>query len=150
MEHIRKATPDDSSRIAEIEIFNYRLNFYPIFRNDEYYFDELQVSTKVEEYQHDPSLTGNIYVYDDGVVKGFATIKGNELCKLFVEPVLQGNNIGTSLLEYAIKEHNVSFLWALEKNTRAISFYTRHGFFITDERKYEDGTTEFLVKMKLK
>ena len=150
MEYIRKATPDDINRIAEIEIFNYRLNFYPIFRNDEYYFDELQVSTKVEEYQHAPSLIGGIYVYDDSVVKGFAAIKGNELCKLFVEPVLQGNNIGTSLLEYAIKEHNVSFLWALEKNTRAISFYTRHGFFITDEWKYEDGTTEFLVKMKLK
>ena len=62
---------------------------------------------------------------------------------------MQGNNIGASLLEYAIKEHNVDLLWALEKNTRAISFYARHGFHITDEKKYEDGTTEFLVKMKL-
>lgn len=149
MTRIRKATLKDISRIAEIEIFNYRLNFYPIFRNDEYYFEELQVSQKAEEYQRDPSMIGDIYVYDDGVVKGFAKIKDGELCKLYVEPVLQGNNIGAALLEYAVKQHNANFLWALEKNTRAISFYARHGFHITDEKKYEDGTTEFLVKMKL-
>jgi len=34
MSPIRKATAADLARIAEIEIFNYRLNFYPIFRND--------------------------------------------------------------------------------------------------------------------
>lgn len=150
MTHIRRATIKDISRIAEIEIFNYRMNFYPIFRNDEYYFDELQVSDEIEKYRRDQSLTEDIYVYDDGVIKGFAKIKDRELCKLFVEPVLQGNNIGAVLLEYAIKKHNVDFLWALEKNTLAISFYTRHGFHITAEKKYEDGTTEFLVKIKLK
>ncbi len=39
-------------------------------------------------------------------------------------------------------------MWALEKNFRAIKFYTKHGFKLTDERKYEDGTIEYLVKMK--
>ena len=28
---IRKAKQDDLNRIAEIEVFNYRLKFYPIF-----------------------------------------------------------------------------------------------------------------------
>ena len=40
---IRKANEDDLSRIAEIQIFNYRLNFYPIFQSDAYFFGELQV-----------------------------------------------------------------------------------------------------------
>ena len=41
MKCIRQATAADLPRIAEIEIFNYRLNFYPIFRDDDYYFNEL-------------------------------------------------------------------------------------------------------------
>ena len=45
---IRKATADDLIRIAEIEIFNYRLNFYPIFQNDDFYFNELQVPAVAE------------------------------------------------------------------------------------------------------
>ena len=36
---IRKAKISDINRIAEIEIFNYRLNFYPIFKNDDFYFN---------------------------------------------------------------------------------------------------------------
>lgn len=32
MKNIRKAEADDLARIAEIELFNYRMNFYPIFR----------------------------------------------------------------------------------------------------------------------
>ena len=39
MNYIRKATINDLARIAEIVIFNYRLNFYPIFKNDDYYFN---------------------------------------------------------------------------------------------------------------
>ena len=40
---IRRARTDDLNRIAEIEVFNYRLKFYPIFLDDEFYFGELQV-----------------------------------------------------------------------------------------------------------
>ena len=142
--YIRKAVESDLCRIAETEIFNYRLNFYPIFRNDEYYFDELQVTDYMRSYD-----LQNLYVYDDGAVKGFTEICGKEIKKLFVEPVLQGNGRGEKLLEFAVSEKQATFLWALEKNFRAIKFYTKHGFKLTDGRKYEDGTTEYLVKMEL-
>lgn len=36
MQHIRNATLSDVNRLAEIEVFCYRLNFYPIFRNDDF------------------------------------------------------------------------------------------------------------------
>lgn len=146
-EHIRRATAADVFRIAEIEVFNYRLNFYPIFRNDKFYFGELQVSSEAEKLA-DGEILQDIYVYDDGAVKGFIIIEGCEVWKLFVEPVLHGQGIGAKLLEYAKEEHNADSLWALEKNTRAIKFYERHGFCVTDEKIYEEGTTEYLVRMK--
>jgi len=42
---------------------------------------------------------------------------------------------------------NCDFLWVLEKNTDAIRFYQRHGFALTEEKQYEEGTTEYIVKM---
>ena len=142
---IRKATIDDLSRIAEILVFNYRLYFYPIFKSDEYYFDELQVPALMKEYE---SELDSLYVYDDGVVKGFIKIEGTYIARLFVEPVLQNASIGSKLLEYAVKEHNADHLWALEKNAKAIRFYERHGFTATGEKKLEEDTTEYLILMR--
>ena len=145
MDYIRQAKIEDLERIAEIFVFNYRLNFYPIFKDDTFYFEELRVSNFVTSFKNE---LDSFWVYDDGVVKGFIQIENAEVKKLFVEPALQGNSIGAELLEYAIAESNVNFLWALEKNTKAIAFYKRHGFDITNEKKYEEDTTEFLVRME--
>lgn len=142
MEKIRKANIKDTCRIAEIEIFNYRLNFYSIFKEDRFYFDVLQVINKMNKYDID-----HIYVYDDGVVKGFIQVKEKEIEKLFVEPILQNQKIGSKLLEYAVNLLNVNHLWALEKNKKAISFYQKHGFQLTNEKKFEEDTTEYLVHL---
>ncbi len=147
MSDIRQAKSEDLVRIAEIEIFNYRQNFYPIFKNDWFFFDELQVIKRIKKYENS---IDTIWVYDDGVVKGFIQVNNQEVMKLFVEPVLQGNSIGAQLLDFAISEGDANFLWALEKNTRAIAFYKRHGFEITYDKKYEEDTTEFLVRMERK
>lgn len=144
---IRKANDKDLARIAEILIFNYRLYFYPIFQCDEYYFDELQVPSLMKEYE---SHLDSLYVYDDGVVKGFIKIEGTYIARLFVEPVLQNASIGSKLLEYAVKEHNADHLWALEKNVKAIRFYNRYGFFATGEKKLEEDTTEYLILLRKK
>lgn len=50
MTHIRPATESDASRIAEIIVTNYRVNFYPFFRNDAFYFGELNVLDTAKEY----------------------------------------------------------------------------------------------------
>ena len=145
MENVRQATIADLSRIAEIVIFNYRLNFYPIFQNDDYYFNELQVSKVAKQYE---DVVGNMWVYDDGAIKGVIQIEKSEIKKLFVEPVLQGKSIGSALLDYAVSEYDAKYLWALEKNVRAISFYERHGFRVTGEKKLEEDTTEYLVRLE--
>jgi len=147
MEYIRQARWEDLSRIAEIVIFNYRLFFYPIFRGDLFYFEELQVVSQMPAYG---KMLDQIWVYDDGVVKGIIQVDQQEVKKLFVEPVLQGCGIGARMLTWAIKEKNVCSLWALEKNSRAIAFYQRHGFELTAKRKLEEGTSEYLVQMERK
>ena len=145
MNYIRQAVVDDLGRIAEIFVFNYRLNFYPIFQEDTFYFEELTVSNLIESFVKE---LDSLWVYDDGVVKGFIQIQKQEVKRLFVEPVLQGKAIGTELLEYGIAEKDANHLWALEKNIKAIAFYKRHGFNMTNEKKYEEDTTEFLVRME--
>lgn len=145
MNYIRQAKINDLVRIAEIFVFNYRLNFYPIFQEDTFYFEELTVFSMVESFAKE---LDSIWVYDDGVVKGFIQIEKREVKRLFVEPVFQGKAIGTELLEYGIAERDANHLWALEKNIKAIAFYKRHGFDTTNEKKYEEDTTEFLVRME--
>ena len=143
--YIRRANHEDLNRIAEIEVFCYRLNFYPIFQEDTFYFGEFQVVNRITANREH---LGELLVYDDGVVKGFLRVADDEIKKLFVEPVLQRSGIGAVLLEYAVEKENARFLWALEKNEKAIRFYRHHGFRLTEERKFEEGTTEYLVRME--
>ena len=145
---VRPACSDDAERIAEILVFCYRLNFYPIFRDDDFYFGGMRADRIAAGLRTDPGFPERFLVYDDGAVKAFAETDGEELIKLFAEPVCQNRGIGGALLEHAVRERGIRFLWALEKNTRAIRFYERHGFRLTGERKPEEGTAEFLVRME--
>lgn len=76
MKNIRKATMNDVSRIVEIVVFNYRLNFYPIFKDDDFYFNEIQVINLIDSYKE---FISSMWVYDDGVVKGVIQIENQEL-----------------------------------------------------------------------
>lgn len=143
---IRKAEIKDISRIAEILVFDKRINFRPIFGNDDYSFNELQVLKVAEEYSR-PEKLDNIFVYDDGIVKGLIHIEGTEIAELYVDYFFQNQGIGGKLIEYAKREHSADRLWAIEKNVNAVRFYEAHGFRLSGERKYEEGTTEFLVMM---
>ena len=48
--YIRKAIIDDLSRVAEIYVFNNRMNFFPIFKDESFSFGELQVVSLVNNY----------------------------------------------------------------------------------------------------
>ncbi|MBR2549643.1 MAG: GNAT family N-acetyltransferase [Clostridiales bacterium] len=145
---IRKAEINDISRIAEILVFVKRMNYRVIFRNDAVSFGEIQVLPVAEEYSH-PEILDSIWVYEDeGIVKGLIRIVGKEVIELYVEHFFQGQGIGAALIEFAIKEHDVRTLWVLEKNTSAIRFYEAHGFHITENKAFEEGTPEYKVMME--
>lgn len=148
---IRKAQRNDLSRVAEIFVFNNRINFYPIFQDPDYSFGELQVVSLIENYFSKEEILSSLHVFDDGLIKGFLLMNAEEkteIEKLFVDPFFQSEGVGGRLIEHAIREFSADRLWALEKNTRAIAFYKRHGFHPTGEKKLEEDTTEYLVRMK--
>ncbi len=136
--NIRQADKSDASRIAEMIVTNYRKNFFPIFKNEAFYFGELNVIDVAKEYTEDEYILGNTYVYDDGVVKGIIRLDKDEIVKLYVEPQFQGEQIGTKLLQFALSDKGAKWLWVLEQNERGIMFYKKNGFNFTGEIMIED------------
>lgn len=145
---IRKARQGDLCRVAEIYVFNNRVNYFPIFGDEDYSFGEMQVIPLVENYFSREEILNNLHVFDSGVIKGFLLMDETEIEKLFVDPFFQSEGVGGRLIEYAIGEFGADRLWALEKNTRAVAFYQRHGFHLTGEKKLEEDTTEYLVRLE--
>lgn len=145
---IRQATIDDASRIAEILVFTKRMNYREIFQNDKVSFGEMLVYPLAKKYIDNPDELDGIWVYDDEFVKGMIHIEENQIVELYVDTFFENEGIGSKLAEFAIKKMNCNFLWVLEKNIQAIKFYQRNGFVITDEKQYEEGTTEYIIKMK--
>ena len=148
MDYIRKAAPQDASRLAEILIFAKRMHYRSIFHNDKVSFGEMQVLPLAKEYLENEEKTENVWVYDDEFVKGMIHVENNWIRELYVDFFFQGEGIGTRLLDFAIQKFDVRYLFVLEKNESAILFYQNHGFLLTQERQLEQGTTEFIVKME--
>lgn len=146
--NIRKAKREDLSRIGEIYVFNNRANYYPVFKDKMYSFNKLQVVSIIDEYFKADEVLENIYVFDDGVISAFMEIKGTEICKLYVDPFFQNKGIGSELIIFAIKKLKVNHLWVLQENDKAISFYQRHGFYLTNVRMDIENTDKKIVKMK--
>jgi nicotinamidase-related amidase len=145
--YIRRAAEEDSSRIAEILVFSKRMKYRSIFNDDRYAFGELQVLPVAEKYVENGFLD-NMFLYDDGIIKGLIRIEKEEIIELYVDYFFQGQGVGSELIEYAKENYPVSFLWTIEKNIDALRFYEAHGFRLTDNRKLEEGTTEYLVMMR--
>lgn len=147
--NIRIAEMRDIPRVAEILVFSKRTNYRHIFNDDVGSFVDLQVCSLAEEYAKHPEPfisvhNRNMYVYDDGFVKGLIQLTyswddGNHLVKqLYVDPFFEGQGIGGKLIETAIAELRVDRadhlgLWVLDENERAKKFYRKHGFYETGE-----------------
>lgn len=144
---IRQAVKNDASRIAEILIFTKRMNYRRIFQNDLVSCGEMQVYPLAKDYIDNPDKLKGIWVYDDGIVKGMVHIQENRIEELYVDSFFENQGIGTELMEFAIERMGCNSLWVLEKNTKAIHFYKKHGFLFTGERRLQEGTTEILLEM---
>lgn len=147
MSYVRRAVVQDASRLAEILVFTKRMYYRAIFHNDRVSFGEMQVLPLAQDYIVHPEKLTDIWVYDDEFVKGMIRIDGKVIEELYVDSFFENNGIGSELISFAIQKFDVRSLSVLEKNVRAIRFYQRHGFILTQEREPEEGTTEYIVKM---
>ena len=59
---VRAARVEDAGRMAEILVFCYRMNFYPIFQNDDYYFGELRTDRIAASLPENPGFPGRFLV----------------------------------------------------------------------------------------
>ncbi len=148
MTKIRQAQKKDVSRIAEILVYSKRLNYRSIFKDDSYSFGELQVLPVAREYLTNKNLLEETWVYEDGFVKGLIQICSQEVKTLYVDSFFTSEGIGGKLLDFAIEKFDVRYLWVSEKNMRAIAFYSRHCFELTDIWQFEEGTKERLLRME--
>lgn len=156
---IRKAEVKDASRLAEILIFAKRTAYRKIFNNDNVSFNEMQVLDLALNFRDKESELDNLYVYDDGIVKGLIRwakldSKAIEIFELYIDTFFQGQGIGDVLIKDCIKhakKENIKniFLWVLEKNYNARKFYEKHGFRSDNVSKFENGTTEIILRYKL-
>jgi putative acetyltransferase len=160
---IRKAEIRDASRLAEILIFTKRTAYREIFNNDNVSFNEMQVLDLALDFREKESQLEDLYVYDDGILKGLIRWRKSddkdiensiEIFELYIDTFFQGQGIGNILIkdciEYAKKQSiNKIFLWVLEKNYNARKFYEKYKFKQDNITKFEEGTSEILLRYKL-
>ena len=68
---IRKAEKSDLSRIAEIFVFNNRINYFPIFKDAGYSFGTLQVIPAADNYFGKKDMFTIVCGEDNSIIKGF-------------------------------------------------------------------------------
>ncbi|SLM18451.1 conserved hypothetical protein [uncultured spirochete] len=140
---IRKATVNDASRIAEIQIFGWR-NAYRGIIDDKILFAKLNIEKKSQSLRKVlEEGTDEWYVFEEKeIVKG-AMVAGKcrdadkpeafELWCLYVDPFMMRKGVGSQMLEYCEKMardrgYKENILWCLEKNGIGTGFYEKRGY----------------------
>ena len=67
----------------------------------------------------------------DKAIVGFLGVAEDNLEMLFIDPKYRGKGIGKSLLNYAIKNLNITKVDVNEQNEQAVGFYKHSGFEVT-------------------
>jgi GNAT superfamily N-acetyltransferase len=134
---IRRAGPGDVDAIAELFERSFgTLSFLPALHTHEEHLRWF--ARRVNEKE--------VWVYDDGEIRGFAAIDAEELDDLYIDPPSIGRGIGSALLDHAKQRRPDGFtLWCFQANERARRFYEKHGFEaieLTDGARNEERTPD--------
>lgn len=109
-----------------------------------------------EKYWQDNYLTvkndyisiSKTYVYEkEGEIKGFISIiDENFIGALFVSTNYQKQGIGSKLIDYVSKNFSKLTLAVYKQNEKALNFYLKKGFKITEQATNEDsGFEEYIM-----
>lgn len=91
----------------------------------------------------------DVLVYEDDATKqiyGFIGLIEDDIAGLFVTESMQAKGIGRQLIAYAKSQKEKLTLEVYRKNMRAVQFYCKEGFSITDEA-IDENTAEVAYTM---
>ena len=126
---IRAATEADAPAIAEIQARAWRWAY-----SDFVGHDDMPVAEERLERWRGNVAQGRLRVFDqDGTVVGYASVDGDQLTSLYVDPAAQGAGVGGRLLDDAEERlraggHAVAWLWVFVANEQGRAFYERRGW----------------------
>lgn len=141
---IRRATVEDARDIAEVHVASWRWAYEGLLPGS--VLDALSVEERSDGWA--PILERApegvlVAVGEDGRVAGFSSVgptrdddalpSTGELFAIYLRPEAAGTGVGSALLAGAEEDLRAAgfrrgTLWVLETNTRARSFYERHGW----------------------
>ena len=88
------------------------------------------------------------YVAEDGrTVIGFASMMGDELGAIFLDPSVHGQGVGRALMDHAARGHAFVDVEVFERNAIGRAFYGRYGFQEVRKSTHEP-TGETLIRMQ--
>lgn len=84
------------------------------------------------------------------VISGFIGVEDKKIEMLFIDPKYFGQGLGPKLLNFAIKNLNADKVDVNEQNSKALKFYHKFGFEISERIDKDDqGRNYPLLRMKL-
>jgi GNAT superfamily N-acetyltransferase len=123
---IRRATPDDAEAIARVHVATSQFAYADILPGEQ--IAAMTVADKVSEWQELLGEGGVVWVAEvEGAVAGFASLDGEHLTSLYVDPVAQGAGVGTTLLAEA-QRAGARTLDVLADSGQARMFYAARGW----------------------
>ncbi|WP_312093585.1 N-acetyltransferase [Aminipila sp.] len=91
-----------------------------------------------------------IYIYEcNNQIQGFIGLVDDYIAGLFISKDNQSRGIGRTLLNYTKEKCMRLTLQVYQKNSRAVQFYLREGFSISEEQVDEEtGEIEYLMEWR--
>lgn len=88
-----------------------------------------------------------VYVFDDGEVRGFIGLDKSYVAGLFVRGNSRGMGIGRHLISHAVSLKGSLSVHVFSKNEGAMRFYLKNGFLPVSSSENEDtGESEVLLR----
>jgi len=104
--------------------------------------------SKVSEMRDMYIPASETFVFEvDEQVAGFYCLYGSTLAAVFVSPSLQGQGIGSALIDDAKSRRTCLQLSVYSQNVPSINFYKKHGFIsLTEQIDEQTGHPEFIME----
>lgn len=80
----------------------------------------------------------NVYVLENGDIRGFIGVGGDSLEMLFIDADARGKGYGKRLLQFALDVCGITHVDVNEQNEQAVGFYKKMGF-VQAGRSERDG-----------